>query len=65
MNPAFQGPQHDKQRYLKISASGGRSSVICEPLEASDWMDDEDEYVVTDVWMSPAEYESLPEFMGF
>lgn len=64
MNPQFQGPQHDKRRYVKVTANG--SSVICEPFELIDFAIDADgEFETEDVWMSPAEYDALPEFMGF
>ena len=63
MNPQSQGPQHDKRRYVKLMANG--SSVICEPFEVLDFFIDGDDYESEDVWMSPAEYEALPEFMGF
>jgi hypothetical protein len=63
MNPQFQGPQHDKRRYVKLTANG--ASVVCEPFEVADMMDGDSECTVSDVWMSPAEYDALPEFMGF
>lgn len=63
MNPKIQGSQNDKRRYIKLTANG--ASVICEPFEVKDMIEDESEYTITEVWMSPAEYEALPEFMGF
>jgi hypothetical protein len=63
MNPACQGPKHDKQRYMKLTANG--ASVICETFEVADIVEDETEYTVTEVWMSPTEYLALPEFQGF
>lgn len=57
------GSKRDKQRYLKLTANG--ISCICEPHEAVDMMDDPEEYAVTEVWMTPAEYANLPEFMGW
>lgn len=63
MNPKFQGPQHDKRRYVKLKHDG--ASVILDPAEVTDFMDGNDDYEVEDVWMSDAEYEALPEFQGF
>lgn len=64
MNPQMQGPQHDKRRYSRVAALGG-GAFICEPDQARAMLDDEQEYAVTDVWLSLAEYEALPEFEGF
>ena len=53
----------DKRRYVKITFDG--ASCICEPREVGDMTDGCDGAVLTDVWMSPAEWENLPEFAGW
>jgi hypothetical protein len=63
MNPKFQGAQHDKRRYIRLTSNG--TTVICEPHEVQGIVDDGSEYTTSEVWMSPAEYEALPELQGF
>lgn len=65
-DPKFQ----DKQRYMRIKFNGA-SCVV--PPEAVDQMVADDiepleqgeHYEIEDVWMTPHEYENLPEFMGW
>jgi hypothetical protein len=65
-DPKFQ----DKKRYVRIRFNG--SSCIVEPnmvaqLVADDFSDREpgEEYSTEDVWMTPHEFENLPEFAGW
>lgn len=53
----------DKKRFVKITYDG--ASCICEPREVGDMTDGCDGAVLTDVWMTDAEREALPEFMGW
>lgn len=55
--------QRDKLRFLKLTVDG--TSCICTPSEAGDMMDSPDEYTVTEVWMTQAQYDALPEFQGW
>jgi hypothetical protein len=67
MNPAIQGPQHQKRRYTRVRHIHG-GSFIDEPPVAEQFVSESenpDEYELEDVWMSPAEVEALPEFDGF
>lgn len=54
--------KRDKIRFLKVTFDG--TSCICEPREAADMMDDP-EYTVSEVWMTQAQYDALPEFQGW
>jgi len=59
-DPKFQ----DKHRYIKLKHDG--SFVVMEQCEVNDFVDGSDgAYEVDEVWMTTAEYEALPEFMGF
>lgn len=64
MNP---DPKYqDKRRFAKVRFKGG--SFITTPQEAADFIDDADEpsnYIVSDVWLTPYEYDNMPEFSGF
>lgn len=55
----------DKKRYVRMTMDG--SSCICEPGEAKDMFDggNMDGCTLTDVWMTEAEWEALPEFSGW
>ena len=55
----------DKRRYVKLSVDG--ASVTMAPEEVQSFMDGSDppEYTITEVWMTPAEFEALPDFEGF
>lgn len=53
----------DKRRYVKIAFDG--TSCICEPREVGDMTDGCEGAVLSDVWMTEAEWEALPEFMGW
>lgn len=53
----------DKKRYVKITWDG--QSCICEPRDAVEMASGSDGAVLTDVWMTPDEWEALPEFAGW
>jgi len=53
----------DKRRFVKITYDG--QSCVCEPREVGDMTDGCDGAVLTDVWMTTAEWEALPEFAGW
>jgi hypothetical protein len=60
--------KRQKIRFVKITYDG--SSVYVRPNEVDDMVDkgtnyELEGYVLTDVWMSEAEYEALPEFAGW
>jgi hypothetical protein len=64
-DPKFQ----DKQRYVRITLRGF-GSCISTPAAAADMIGEkdpgsDDEYAVENVWMTPHEFENLPEFQGF
>jgi hypothetical protein len=68
MNPAIQGERHQKRRYVRITLKQGRGGFVATPKTAEAFIADSDhpdDYATADVWMSPAEVEALPEFMGF
>jgi hypothetical protein len=65
-DPKFQ----DKQRYVRIKFNG--AACVVEPqmvaqLVAEDFRDREpgEEYTTEDVWLTPHEYDNLPEFNGW
>lgn len=64
-DPKFQ----DKKRYVRVEHDG--SWFVSSPADAQDFMmsakeyEPEAAYKVTDVWMTPAKFEGLPEFTGF
>lgn len=61
-DPKFQ----QKIRYKRVTYDD--LSFICEPHEADGIIMESDEpsvYTITDVWMTPNEFEQLPEFQGF
>lgn len=56
----------DKKRFVKLTYDG--SSCYCRPNEVNDMLCYEDrpqDFTREDVWMTEAEYEELPEFMGW
>lgn len=55
----------DKKRFARMTVD--RVSCICEPNEVKDMFtgDDMDGCTLTDVWMTQAEYDALPEFEGW
>lgn len=56
----------DKQRYVRIEHDG--SSFTSTPTEATCFLqeaDDPSAYAISEVWMTPHEFESMPEFQGF
>lgn len=55
--------KRDKQRYVKLTFDG--SSCICEPNEAEQMMKDDPELTASEVWMTVAEFEALPDFPGY
>jgi hypothetical protein len=65
-DPKFQ----DKKRYVRVKFQG--ASCVVEPhlvaqLVAEDFSEREpgEEFTTEDVWMTPNEYETMPEFMGW
>lgn len=58
----------DKKRYVRLRLRSGGSlgtSCISEPNEAVAAMADDPELVGEDVWMTPAEFDALPDFGGW
>lgn len=54
----------DKRRYAVLKYDGQSVTMTLE--EAIDWiMDAGEAYELSDSWMTPVEYEELPEFEGF
>jgi hypothetical protein len=62
VNPAIQ----DRRRYVRLSVDG-MGSFITEPHEADAMVRDEPNtpYKREDVWLTPEQFELLPEFTGF
>lgn len=57
---------NDKRRYAVLGYDG--QSAVMTPQEAERWLldfDNQDEYSLSERWMTPAQYERLPEFEGF
>jgi hypothetical protein len=52
-----------KRRYVKLTMDG--TSCIVEPSEAESMMKDDPSLVASDVWMTVAQFESLPDFPGY
>lgn len=51
-----------------ISGASPGHSYFCTPLDACDMIEDADEkgaYLVESVWMTPRQFDAIPEFMGF
>jgi hypothetical protein len=55
--------RRDKHRYVSLSLDG--ASFICEPREVAAFLKDDPELTATDVWLTSAEFEALPDFAGF
>lgn len=55
--------KRDKQRYVKLTFDG--SSCICEPHEAEQMVKDDPSLMPSEVWMTVAEFEALPDFQGY
>lgn len=53
----------DKKRFVKITWD--HQSCIVEPRDLKDMTDGCDGAVLTDVWMTDAEWEALSEFAGW
>jgi hypothetical protein len=62
-DPKFQ----DKQRFVKIKFDG--SSCVVPPEAVAQMVADDfsegEKYTTEDVWLTPHEYENLPEFNGW
>jgi hypothetical protein len=65
-DPKFQ----DKQRFVKIKFMG--SSCVVPPEAVAQMVEDDfsdrepgEEYTTEDVWLTPHEYDNLPEFNGW
>lgn len=52
-----------KRRYVKLSL--GRTHCITHPAEAAGMLIEDADLISTDVWLTQAEFEALPEFQGF
>lgn len=64
LHPEIAAP--GKKKFARIEHFG--SWCVCSPENVADWTadaDDPSEYKVTEVWMTQAEFEALPEFKGF
>lgn len=66
VNPAIQ----DKRRFVRVTLKevGCSNWFIATPACAADFVkeaDDGEQYELTDVWMTPREFEALPDFGGF
>jgi hypothetical protein len=55
--------KRDKRRYLKLTHDG--TSCICEPHEGEQMVKDDPSLAVSEVWMTAAQFEALPEFQGY
>lgn len=57
--------KRQKVRFVKLTMD--RQSCVVRPTEVKDMMEDGEDanMTMTDVWMSEAEYEALPEFQGW
>ena len=56
----------DKKRFVKLTMYG--SSCTCRPADVPDMMtgrEPDDPMTQTDVWMTQAEFEALPDFGGW
>lgn len=52
-----------KRRYVKLAMDG--ANCVVEPHEAEGMMKDDPSLVASDVWMTVAQFESLPDFQGY
>lgn len=59
-------PRNQPKRYVKLRPVGFGSWCIMEPKEAAAAVAENPEcaHEVAEVWMTPSEYEALPEFEG-
>lgn len=57
--------KNDKRRYVKLEYDN--QHVTMPPSEALDWLEDSPDgtYVMSETWMTEAQYNKLPEFQGF
>lgn len=55
----------DKRRYVALQLRGAGPKCIADPVEARAMMFDDTDLTGTDVWMTVAEFEALPDFGGF
>lgn len=55
--------KRDKHRYVRLSFDG--SSCICEPREATAMQEEDARLEASEVWLTRAEFEALPDFAGF
>ena len=54
-----------KRRYVKLRLGTTGPSCIVVPAEAEAMLRDDADLTASDVWMTVAEFEALPEFEGF
>jgi len=57
--------EYKTEKFIRITFDG--SSCTIEPRELKDWLGDEDEdaYIIEDIFLTRDQYENLPEFQGF
>lgn len=65
MNPAIQGERHQKRKYLRLEHDGAHCVIEPHELETFAYDGEAGDLVITELWMSRAEFEALPEFTGF
>jgi hypothetical protein len=54
-----------KRRYVRLRLGDSGPSCIVHPPEAEAMMRDDADLTASDVWMTQAEFEALPDFGGF
>lgn len=56
-------PRNQPKRYVRVAYDG--ASCVCEPRDVGDMIDGCDSATVSEVWMTEAQWEALPEFGGW
>lgn len=54
-----------KRRYVALQMNGTGQKCVIESAELESYLFEEPELVASDVWMTVAEFEALPDFVGF
>ncbi len=54
-----------KRRYVALQLRGTGPKCVIEAADLESYLFDDPELVPTDVWMTVAEFEALPDFEGF
>ena len=57
--------KRDKKRYVKLRYANEKATCTMTPEEAASMMEDDPDLSGEDVWMTEAEFEALPEFIGW